>query len=108
MEQRPSPHFAFGPRNYRLMFIGLAVLAAGFITMTLDTADYGLGFLGITLGPILLVIGFIIEFFAIMAKPGGQTSTPAEKPIVEAASAPSAASVSAAPTPAARPTYKRS
>ncbi|WP_084446625.1 DUF3098 domain-containing protein [Hymenobacter roseosalivarius] len=108
MEQRPSPHFAFGPRNYRLMFIGLAVLVAGFITMTLDTADYGLGFLGITLGPILLVIGFIIEFFAIMAKPGGQISTPAEATSVEAASVASVSSAPAAPTPAARPTYKRS
>lgn len=66
-----TPRFAFGPRNYRLMFLGLAVLAAGFITMTLDTADYGEGFLGITLGPILLVVGFVIEFWAIMAKPGG-------------------------------------
>ena len=41
MEPNNAPRFAFGPRNYRLMFIGLAVLAAGFVTMTLDTADYG-------------------------------------------------------------------
>lgn len=112
MEQRPSSHFAFGPRNYRLMFIGLAVLAAGFITMTLDTEDYGLGFFGITLGPILLVVGFIIEFFAIMADPGGQTSTPTETKTVQTTatqveSAPSVSVPSAAPTPAARPTYKR-
>lgn len=66
-----QPRFAFGPRNYRLMFLGLAVLAAGFVTMTLDSADYGEGFLGITLGPILLVVGFLIEFWAIMAKPQG-------------------------------------
>ncbi|WP_072144770.1 DUF3098 domain-containing protein [Hymenobacter sp. AT01-02] len=66
MEQNTTPRFAFGPRNYRLMFIGLAVLAAGFITMTLDKEDYGEGFLGITLGPILLAIGFLIEFWAIM------------------------------------------
>ncbi|QNP50944.1 DUF3098 domain-containing protein [Hymenobacter qilianensis] len=107
MEQRPTSHFAFGPRNYRLMFIGLAMLVAGFITMTLDTADYGLGFLGITLGPILLVVGFIIEFFAIMAKPGGQSSTPAETISVEAASTASVSPPVVAPTPAARPTYKR-
>ncbi|MDU0371153.1 DUF3098 domain-containing protein [Hymenobacter endophyticus] len=65
-----TPRFAFGPRNYRLMFVGLAVLAAGFITMTLDSEDYGEGFLGITLGPILLAVGFVIEFWAIMARPG--------------------------------------
>lgn len=105
----PHSHFAFGPRNYRLMFIGLAVLAAGFITMTLDSEAYGLGFLGITLGPILLVVGFIIEFFAIMAKPGGQISAPTEAQ--PAATITSVSSVSPAPTsdptPAARPTYKR-
>ena len=61
-------NFAFGRKNYILMFIGLAVLAAGFIIMTLDTEPYGLGFMGITLGPIVLVIGFIIQFFAIMTK----------------------------------------
>ena len=63
-----SSFAAFGPRNYRLMGLGLAALAAGFITMTLDTADYGEGFLGITLGPILLVLGFVLEFFAIMLR----------------------------------------
>ena len=101
-----QPHFAFGPRNYRLMFIGLAVLAAGFITMTLDSEDYGLGFLGITLGPILLVVGFIIEFFAIMAKPGGQISKPTDVAI-DVPTVTSVSSAPATPAPAARPTYKR-
>jgi hypothetical protein len=94
------------------MFIGLAVLAAGFITMTLDTAPYGLGLLGITLGPILLVIGFIIEFFAIMVKPEGQISPSADSAPVAAATVTSVSSAPVpapvAPTPAARPTYKRS
>ena len=58
----PAPRFAFGPRNYRLMWLGLAVLAAGFVTMMLDGAEYGEGFLGLTLGPVLLVVGFVIEF----------------------------------------------
>ncbi len=60
--------FAFGRRNYLLMIVGLVVLGIGFIIMTLDTEPYGQGFLGITLGPIFLVIGFIIEFFAILVK----------------------------------------
>src|SRR4028118_735030 len=95
-----TPRFAFGPRNYRLMFVGLAVLAVGFITMTLDTADYGEGFLGITLGPILLVVGFLIEFWAIMAKPQASDAAPvaqdtitretlAEQPAPAAPTAPS-------------------
>ena len=61
-------NFAFGRKNYLLMFIGIAVLAIGFFIMTLDTEPYGLGFMGLTLGPIVVFIGFIIQFFAIMAK----------------------------------------
>lgn len=60
--------FAFSRKNYLLMIVGLVVLALGFIVMTLDNEPYGEGFMGITLGPILLVIGFIIEFFAILVK----------------------------------------
>ena len=100
-------HFAFGPRNYRLMFIGLAVLAVGFITMTLDSTPYGEGFLGITLGPILLIIGFLIEFWAIMAKSGK-----AGEPVAPAAAAAPAPAAPAATRPAApaapvRPTYTK-
>jgi len=61
--------FAFGPRNYRLMWLGLAALAAGFITMMFgDKANYGENFVGITLGPLLLLLGFGIEFAAILVR----------------------------------------
>ena len=50
------------------MLVGIAVLAVGFIIMTLDKEQYGLGFLGITLGPLVVMAGFIIELFAIMVK----------------------------------------
>lgn len=108
MQPTQPPRFAFGPRNYRLMWVGLAILAAGFITMTLDSADYGEGFLGITLGPILLAVGFIIEFWAIMAKPGGPAPI-ATDPITRAETAPQYGSpVSPAPAaPVSAPTYKR-
>ncbi|UYZ63356.1 DUF3098 domain-containing protein [Hymenobacter weizhouensis] len=97
LQPNPTPRFAFGPRNYRLMFVGLAVLAAGFITMTLDTADYGEGFLGITLGPILLAIGFGIEFWAIMARPG--TTAPVAQDTATRATVPS--------QPPTTPVYKK-
>ncbi len=67
MEENKN-NFAFGRRNYLLMFVGIAFLAVGFFVMTLDTEPYGLGFMGITLGPILVTIGFLIQFFAIMLK----------------------------------------
>ena len=59
---------AFGRKNYILMLVGIAVLAVGFFIMTLDKKQYGLGFLGITLGPLVVMAGFIIELFAIMVK----------------------------------------
>lgn len=58
----------FGKQNYQIMFLGLAVLVIGFIIMTLDKEDYGFGFLGLTLGPILVMIGFGIQFWAILHK----------------------------------------
>jgi uncharacterized membrane protein len=59
---------AFGRKNYILMLVGIAVLAVGLFIMTLDKEQYGLGFLGITLGPLVVMAGFIIELFAIMVK----------------------------------------
>lgn len=59
---------AFKKANYILMLIGIGVLVIGFFIMTLDKEDYGFGFLGITLGPIVVMAGFIIEFFAIFYK----------------------------------------
>ena len=59
---------AFGKKNYILMIIGLAIILLGFFIMSLDKAEYGFGFLGLTLGPILVMAGFIIEFFAILSK----------------------------------------
>jgi hypothetical protein len=66
---------AFGRKNYILMLVGIAVLAVGFIIMTLDNEQYGLGFMGITLGPLVVMAGFIIELFAIMVKDKAHENT---------------------------------
>lgn len=50
------------------MIVGIVVIAIGLFIMTLDNEQYGLGFLGITLGPLVVMAGFIFEFFAIMVK----------------------------------------
>ncbi len=71
--------FAFGPRNYRLMFAGLAVLAIGFFLMTTSKEAYGFGFVSMTLGPVLLVVGFVIEFFAILVR-NRPTGTDSDSP----------------------------
>ena len=61
-------HLPFKRNNYILMIVGIFTIAIGFIIMTIDQQDYGFGFLGLTLGPIIVLIGFIIEFFAIFSK----------------------------------------
>jgi hypothetical protein len=61
--------FAFDKENYKWMIIGLTVLVVGFIIMSLDASQHGQGFLGLTLGPIIIMAGFIIEFYAIFKKP---------------------------------------
>ena len=57
--------FPFQKSNYIIMIAGILVLFTGFFIMTLDTEPYGFGFTGLTLGPLIVLAGFIIEFFAI-------------------------------------------
>ena len=59
----------FGKKNYVLMLVGIGILILGFTLMSLDGEPYGFGTLGLTVGPITVMIGFIIEFFAILSKP---------------------------------------
>ncbi|MEO5977630.1 MAG: DUF3098 domain-containing protein [Chryseolinea sp.] len=59
----------FGKKNYQIMIIGVVTLVVGFIIMSLDSKPHGFGFLGLTLGPIVVMAGFIIEIFAILHKP---------------------------------------
>ena len=59
----------FGKQNYQLMVIGLIVLVVGFTIMTMDKEPHGFGFLGLTLGPFIVITGFIVELFAILRRP---------------------------------------
>ncbi len=59
----------FGKKNYQLMIAGVLTLVLGFIIMSMDNEQHGFGFLGLTLGPIVVMAGFIIEIFAILKKP---------------------------------------
>lgn len=68
--------FAFGKLNYRLLLIGLAFLLLGYILMIGGGSDDPnvfspalFDFQRLTLAPLLLIIGFVIEIFAIMKKP---------------------------------------
>lgn len=59
----------FGKKNYQLMITGFLVIVLGFIIMSLDQEPHGFGFMGITLSPIVVVSGFIIEIAAILYTP---------------------------------------
>ena len=63
----------FGKKNYQWMITGVVTLIAGFTIMTMDKEPYGFGFLGITLGPIIVLAGFAIEIFAILHTPEKET-----------------------------------
>lgn len=57
---------AFSKKNYLVMLLGIFTLVLGYVAMSMETAEHGFGVLGLTVGPILLMIGFLIEFVAIM------------------------------------------
>ncbi len=59
----------FGKKNYQLMIMGFVVIVLGFIIMSLDNEPHGFGFMGITLSPVVVVAGFIIEIVAILHTP---------------------------------------
>jgi hypothetical protein len=59
----------FGRKNYQWMIIGIVALITGFTIMSLDSKPFGFGFLGLTLGPIVVMAGFVIEIYAILHRP---------------------------------------
>ena len=58
----------FNSKNYKLMIIGIIIILTGFVIMSVDDEEYGYGFLGLTLGPLIVLFGFIFQFFAIFHK----------------------------------------
>lgn len=59
----------FSKKNYQFMIAGIATLVIGFTIMSIDKEPFGFGFLGLTLGPIVVMTGFIIGIFAILYTP---------------------------------------
>ena len=66
----------FNKENYKWMLIGLAVIVAGFILMigggSGDPNVFNpeiFNFQRLTLAPLLILAGYVIEIFAIMKRP---------------------------------------
>ena len=70
-------NFALGPENYKLLIIGFAIIVIGFLLMIGGKTDDPnvfnekeiFSFRRITLAPIVVLIGFVFEIWAIMKKP---------------------------------------
>jgi len=68
--------FLFSKKNYKLMIVGIIFILSGFVLMSgggdPDDTSFNpeiFSFSRITLAPIMILIGFLIEVFAIMHKP---------------------------------------
>ncbi len=71
--------FVFGNKNYKFMFIGLAIIAIGFILMSGGGSDDPNVFnpeifhwRRIRLAPTMVLIGFGIQIYAILLNPNKQ------------------------------------
>lgn len=71
-----NKQFAFHKQNYILVIVGLVLLGIGFILMIGGGSDdpnqfsYALfDFQRLTLAPILILAGYIVEIFAILWRP---------------------------------------
>lgn len=75
MKKTFSSEFLFGKKNYMLMIIGVCCIALGFILMSGGASEDPnvfnpeiYNFRRIRLAPTLVLIGFGIEIWAILAK----------------------------------------
>ena len=73
-EKKNTEEFLFGKKNYKIMLIGLAVIALGFILMSGGGSDDPAvfneeiyNFRRIRLAPTLVLIGLGIEIYAILS-----------------------------------------
>ena len=78
-ENKEEQRFALGKENLRLLVIGVLIIIAGFILMVGGgSADPNVinkeifGFQRIVLAPVVVMIGFVFEIYAIMKKPGSE------------------------------------
>ncbi len=79
VRSKPEPKgvdFVFEKQNYIIMIVGVAVIILGYILMVGGGSDDPkvfntdiFDFRRLTLAPIVIILGFIIEIFAIMKRP---------------------------------------
>jgi hypothetical protein len=55
----------FQKSNYMIILAGISILISGYLIMASDGEEYGYGLLGLTIGPIVVLLGFTTLFFSI-------------------------------------------
>lgn len=89
--KNPIEHFGFDPKNYKWLFIGLAINVLGYILMIGGGAeslnefkeDELFSHTRITLAPMLIVGGYVVILFSIMKKQVSNESSLTEHKIKE-------------------------
>ena len=74
--QQDKSTFAFGKDNYKMMLIGIAIVAIGMLCMIGGASDDPtkfsediFDFRRLTLSPILIIAGYVVVLLAIIKKP---------------------------------------
>ncbi|WP_225986360.1 DUF3098 domain-containing protein [Rufibacter sp. LB8] len=68
--------FLFNKRQFTPLFIGMGLVALGFLLMATDSHPQGYGFQGLTLAPLLVITGLAIPFWGIFRKNSPKTHQP--------------------------------
>lgn len=75
-KETKKPGFAFGKENYRILIIGVVIVAIGYMLMVGGGSDDPnqfhaeelFSFRRITLSPIVILAGFVVVLYGIMKK----------------------------------------
>lgn len=59
----------FSSINYIIMIAGVLLMVVGYFIMASDTEEYGFGTKGLTVGPLIVLLGLIVEIAAIFYSP---------------------------------------
>jgi uncharacterized membrane protein len=63
MEKTKS--FPLNSKRIYVLLIGIVVMISGLLIMTLDKEPFGFGLLGITIGPMIVLIGIFIPILSL-------------------------------------------
>ena len=79
MKEKINLDFAFTKQNYILLLVGIALICVGLLLMIGGGSDDPTVFSDkifdsqrLTIAPLLIALGFIVEIFAIISKPKGE------------------------------------